>query len=95
MNDSNWNTTEFFSDLTERNRLARQNDFRFCRVSGLDGFEEACKQCSQRLPLFASATSHKASPLSITRPGRAVLRRCFSLCAHLLTTKRHASAPLT
>ena len=41
MNDSNWNATQFFSDLTERNRLARQNNFRFCRVSGLDGFEEA------------------------------------------------------
>lgn len=41
MNDSNWNATAFFEDLTQRNRLAQANGFRFCRVSGLDGFEEA------------------------------------------------------
>lgn len=41
MNDSNWNATAFFEDLTKRNRLAQEKGFRFCRVSGLDGFEEA------------------------------------------------------
>lgn len=41
MNDSNWDASAFFEDLTQRNRLAQDNGFRFCRVSGLDGFEEA------------------------------------------------------
>ena len=41
MNDSNWNATAFFEDLTQRNKLAQEKGFRFCRVSGLDGFEEA------------------------------------------------------
>lgn len=41
MNDSNWNAIAFFEDLTQRNKLAQANGFRFCRVSGLDGFEEA------------------------------------------------------
>ena len=41
MNDSNWNATAFFEDLTKRNKLAQEKGFRFCRVSGSDGFEEA------------------------------------------------------
>lgn len=41
MNASNWNATDFFRQLTEQNHLAQQHQFRFCRVSGLDGFEEA------------------------------------------------------
>ncbi len=36
-----WNTTSFFEDLTNRNRLAQSENFVFCRVSGLEGFEEA------------------------------------------------------
>lgn len=39
--DYTWDASEFFKDLTERNRLAKDNGFVFCRVSGLDGFEEA------------------------------------------------------
>ena len=41
MNDSNWNASAFSEDLTRRNKLAQEKGFRFCRVSGLDGFEEA------------------------------------------------------
>lgn len=44
MNDTNWDATLFFQNLTERNKLARQYDFKFCRVSGLDGFEEALQK---------------------------------------------------
>lgn len=36
-----WNATSFFEDLTNRNRLAQRENFVFCRVSGLEGFEEA------------------------------------------------------
>ena len=35
-----WNATTFFEQLTQRNRLAKEKKFTFCRVSGLDGFEE-------------------------------------------------------
>lgn len=35
-----WDATAFFAGLTERNRLARAEGFKFCRVSGLEGFEE-------------------------------------------------------
>ncbi len=39
--DYDWDASAFFKKLTESNKLARQNGFTFCRVSGLDGFEEA------------------------------------------------------
>lgn len=38
---SNWNATQFFEELTAKNKLAQKEKFTFCRVSGLDGFEEA------------------------------------------------------
>lgn len=36
-----WSAAEFFRSLTENNRLAKRLGFRFCKVSGLTGFEEA------------------------------------------------------
>jgi hypothetical protein len=45
-----WNATAFFADLTKRNRFAVANGFHFCKVSGLEGFEEA----------LAAMQSHKA-----------------------------------
>lgn len=37
----NWNATAFFQKLTEQNKLAKEQGFRFCKVTGLQGFEEA------------------------------------------------------
>ena len=37
----NWNSTDFFQHLTATNKFAKQHEFVFARVSGLDGFEEA------------------------------------------------------
>ena len=42
--NTNWDATTFFASLTAKNRFAQQNAFTFCRVSGLDGFEEALQQ---------------------------------------------------
>ncbi len=39
--NNNWDATTFFASLTDKNRFAQSHDFTFCRVSGLDGFEEA------------------------------------------------------
>lgn len=39
-----WDAAKFFEDLTSRNKLARQERFEFCRVSDLNGFEEAVAQ---------------------------------------------------
>lgn len=39
-----WGAAAFFEKLTATNRLARQEGFTFCRVSGLEGFEEAVNE---------------------------------------------------
>ena len=36
----NWDATAFFESLTARNRLALDKEFKFCRVSGMEGFQE-------------------------------------------------------
>lgn len=43
MNDANfnWNAAAFFERMTKENRFARDNDYRFARVSSLEGFHDA------------------------------------------------------
>ncbi len=36
-----WNASQFFEQLSQTNKLASEEHFDFCRVSGLEGFEEA------------------------------------------------------
>lgn len=36
-----WDATAFFSSMLAKNRLAQKEGFRFCSVSGLEGFEQA------------------------------------------------------
>ena len=38
--ETNWDATEFFRSLTATNRLAQQQHFCFCRVSGTADFQE-------------------------------------------------------
>ncbi len=44
MSKANWNAAAFFESLTASNRLATAEGFTFCRVSGIEGFEEAVNQ---------------------------------------------------
>lgn len=44
MLDGRWDAANFFECLTNRNKLAKSENFIFCRVSGLEGFEEAVAQ---------------------------------------------------
>lgn len=39
-----WDASAFFENLCATNRLAQSEGFTFCRVSGLEGFEEALAQ---------------------------------------------------
>ncbi len=41
-----WDAAAFFEKLTRENLLARAEGFTFCRVSGLDGFEQAVNQAT-------------------------------------------------
>jgi len=33
----NWDASSFFERLASKNKLAKTEEFRFCRVSGLEG----------------------------------------------------------
>jgi len=44
----NWNAAAFFERLTATNRLAQSEGFTFCRISGLEGFEEAVKEAQSQ-----------------------------------------------
>lgn len=43
-----WNAAAFFEMLTVTNKLAQNEGFVFCRVSGLEGFEEAVNQAQNQ-----------------------------------------------
>ena len=49
----NWNATAFFKQLTEQNKLAQEQGFKFCRVTGLQGFEEALARMQTATAIIA------------------------------------------
>ena len=49
----NWNATAFFQELTDMNLLAQERGFVFCRVTGLQGFEEALGHMQSATALVA------------------------------------------
>ena len=51
MPKSDWNATQFFCELAAKNRLAVAESFAFCKVSGLEGFEQALN-AMQNAPAF-------------------------------------------
>ena len=53
MSNINWNSTSFFQSLTKRNKFAKQHEFSFTRVSGLDGFEEALHSLQSATAIIA------------------------------------------
>ena len=44
---SDWNAPQFFEELVANNKLAVAEGFTFCKVSGLEGFEEALHAMQQ------------------------------------------------
>ena len=44
---SDWSATDFFKNLVANNKLAVAEGFTFCKVSGLEGFEEALHAMQQ------------------------------------------------
>ena len=47
MQKSDWNAAQFFEELVAKNKLAVAEGFTFCKVSGLEGFEEALHAMQQ------------------------------------------------
>lgn len=87
----NWDASSFFERLASKNKLAKTEEFRFCRVSGLEGFEEAIlhlqstanfiavSDISQGYTELNTTTAHTKSKNSILR---------YAPC-----TRRYASTP--
>jgi len=48
----NWDAYAFFSEICENNRIARHGNFKMCRVSGLQGFEEAMSRLQDTESFF-------------------------------------------
>ena len=68
-----FNAYKFFAELTNRNLLARQHNFVCCRVSGLDGFEDALKNQTRSTALVCvSDTSAGYTELNNTPRTRRV-----------------------
>jgi len=51
----NWDATEFFERLTLLNKFAKSLGFRFARVSGLEGFQDAVSSFQSRVPFVAAS----------------------------------------
>ena len=48
-----WNATAFFRKLASTNKFAKEKDFSFAKVSGLDGFEDALQQLQSATAIIA------------------------------------------
>lgn len=49
----NWSATDFFEALTAHCKFALARHFRFCRVSGIEGFEEVLASMQQTTAFVA------------------------------------------
>lgn len=71
--DGSWDAAAFFEKLLSKNKLAKSLGFRFCRVSGLDGFEEALEDMQSTVNFFCvSDISDGYTELSATPHSRRV-----------------------
>lgn len=64
-NNFNWDATSYFEDLTSSNRLCKSLDAKFCRVSGLEGFQEALTRF-QRAKMIVAASDIAPGVLDLT-----------------------------
>ncbi len=64
MNTPTWDAAAFFEDLTARNRLAQDKGFRFCRISGLAGMEDAIA-AMQNTPAFVMVSDAPVGTMDI------------------------------
>lgn len=60
----NWDAASFFERLTHTNRLAAENDFKFLRVSSLEGFQDSLSD-HYSLPALVAVSDVSAGCLSI------------------------------
>ena len=80
-----WDSTAFFERLTASNRLAQAHAADFCRVSGLDGFNECLgRMKSSKLIIAASDTSSGAFIMNDNTPHNDRVKLFFFAMRHKL-----------
>ena len=76
----NWDASSFFETLVSKNKLAKTEEFRFCRVSGLEGFEVAIQHLQSTANFIAvSDISQGYTELNTTPHTRRVKTAFFAM----------------
>lgn len=55
----NWDASSFFETLASKNKLAKTEEFRFCRVSGLEDLKKLFSISNPQLTSLPSLIHHK------------------------------------
>lgn len=79
---TDFDAVEFFSRLTQGNRLAREYDFRFSVVSGLEGFEDALHQALDATAIIAVDDSSQADVTITNTPRKRDFRVVYMFMRH-------------
>ena len=77
-----WSAADFFRDLTEKNKLAKKYKFRFCKVSGLNGFEEAVAAMQNTLAFICVSDISQGTTSMDNTPHMAKVKTVFMAMRH-------------
>lgn len=77
---NDWSATDFFQNLVANNKLAVAEGFTFCKVSGLEGFEEALHAIQQATAFCCVSDIADGYTELNNTPRTRRIKPCFSLC---------------
>lgn len=80
----NWDATSFFETLASKNKLAKAENFTFCRVSGLEGFEEVLHHLQTTANFIAVSDIAQGYTELITTPHTRRVKTVFFAMRHAL-----------
>lgn len=86
----NWDASSFFERLASKNKLAKTEEFRFCRVSGLEGFEEAIQHLQSTANFIAVSDISQGYTELNTTPHTRRVKTVFFAMRHASTICKHA-----
>lgn len=82
----NWDSSSFFEKLTLTNKFAIRHGFRFCRVSGLDGFQDAIGTYQSRVPFVAASDISQGVLYTDNSPHTDRVKTVFLAYPHAVTS---------
>ena len=78
----NWSAADFFRKLTETNKMAVEAGAVFCRVSGLQGYQDAIAGLKKRKPVVAVSDVSKGTLFTDNTPHYDRLKMVFFAWPH-------------